>query len=236
VHAIVLTGGSAFGLSTADGAMAWLEERRTGFAAGRAIVPIVPAAVIFDGAAATATNRPGRDAGYAACDAARAGVVERGRIGAGAGATAGKWAGIEHLVATGCGAAVAQAGDASVFAFAVANPAGDIVGDDGRVLAGTRNPNPSFALPPTPEGVINTVLAVVACEASLTKGEVAFLAARGSDGIGRAVRPAHTRYDGDAVFALAARPPGGGSPRLDVLGMLATEAVAAAVRDAGRQA
>lgn len=230
VHAIVLAGASAFGLAAADGAMAWLEERGVGFKAGEATIPIVPAAIVFDAAAFPGAHRPGRDAGYAACDAARAEGIAAGRVGAGAGATVGKWAGREHFAPGGLGIAVERDDEGlEVAALAVVNAFGDVVADDGRVVAGTRAPDARFVAPAAVAG--NTVLAVVAVRAGLTKPEAAFLAARGSDGITRAVRPAHTRYDGDVVFAVAAPGPAG-SAALDRLGVLATRAVAAAARAA----
>lgn len=234
IHAILLTGGSAFGLAAADGVVGWLAERDIGYQTAAALVPIVPAAVILDGAVADPNARPGPHAGRAACDAA-GDEAETGKVGAGTGATAGKWAGFDHRVDGGLGIASVSREGLTASALAVVNPVGDVIDGDGSVLAGTTAPDPRYQAPAHhPDApVANTVLAVVTVEASLDKRDVAFLAARGSDGITVAVRPAHTRYDGDVVFAVAA-PKGDTAPRshLDVLGHLATEAVAAAVRNA----
>lgn len=242
VHGILLTGGSAFGLAAAEGVVDWLSERSIGYQTGLVPVPIVPAAVIFDLAAGDPNVRPGRDAGRAACDAASEGAVPTGRVGAGAGATVGKWAGREYLSPGGLGVASLTDGPESVAALAVVNAVGDVVGDDGRVIAGSTAPDadsrtafrPAFP-PPEPIAPANTVLAIVTTNAALDKREVRWLAARGSDGITISVRPAHTRYDGDVVFATAAPPEDAATataPNLDVLGHLATRAVATAVRNA----
>lgn len=234
IHAILLTGGSAFGLAAADGVMGWLEERGIGYQTATARVPIVPAAVILDGSVADARSRPGAAAGRAACDAA-ADEAEIGKLGAGAGATAGKWAGFEHRAQGGLGIATVSRDGLTAAALAVANPVGDIVAADGSVVAGTSAEDPAYVGPGSRPGgsISNTVLAVVAVEATLDKRDVAFLAARGSDGITVAVRPAHTRYDGDVVFAVAAPGAAPAPPaELDLLGHLATEAVAAAIRAA----
>jgi L-aminopeptidase/D-esterase-like protein len=197
-------------------------------------VPIVPAAVIFDLGSGDAAARPGPEAGRAACDAA-ADNAEIGAVGAGAGATVGKWAGFEYRSKGGLGIARTGRDGCEVSALAVVNAVGDVIAADGSVLAGTTAPQPAYSAPshPGPEISTNTVLAVVATRASLDKQSARFLAARGSDGITTSVRPAHTRYDGDVVFAIAAPGDGPTSPgELDVLGHLATEAVAAAVRAA----
>ena len=232
VHAILLTGGSAFGLAAADGVMQWLAERGIGYQTGVAPVPIVPAAVILDLGFGSAAIRPGPDAGRAACDDARTVDIETGRVGVGAGATVGKWAGREYLSPGGIGLATVGRDGEEVSAVAVVNSVGDVVASDGTVIAGTTAPNPRYVRPPSrPPTPDNTVLAVVTTKANLEKREVRFLAARGADGITVSVRPAHTRYDGDVVFAVAAADEDR-VPDLDVLGHLATEAVAQAVRNA----
>jgi L-aminopeptidase/D-esterase-like protein len=236
VHAIALSGGSAFGLAVADGVMAWLEERGVGFAVGDALIPIVPAAVILDASAGNPAQRPGPAAGRAACEGAGSGPVPEGRVGAGAGGTVGKWAGREFHVPGGLGVASAVQDGQRVAALAVVNSVGDVIGDDGQVLAGTTAPAPVMAFPPAEAhggGRASTVLAVVTTRATLDKRQVHFLAARGSDGIAVAVRPAHTQYDGDLVFAVAAPgQPDDPPANVDVLGMLATRAVAQAIRRA----
>lgn len=234
-HGIVLTGGSAFGLATADGVALWLAERGIGYQTPVAIVPIVPAAVVFDLGTGSPQARPGHAEGRAACGAATDGAVESGRVGAGTGTTVGKWAGVEFSAPGGLGFGRARQGDASVSAIAVVNAVGDIVAADGTVLRGTSAPGsePEELLPTGRDFPMSTVLALVALEANLTKQEAKWLAGRGSDGITTAVRPAHTRYDGDVTFAVAAPARAGSAPaNLDVLGPLATQAVAAAVRNA----
>jgi L-aminopeptidase/D-esterase-like protein len=190
--------------------------------------------VIFDLGSGDAAARPGPEAGRAACDAA-AENAEVGAIGAGAGATVGKWAGFEYRSKGGLGIGRAASEGREVSALAVVNAVGDVIADDGSVLAGTAAPQPAYRAPSRPGAELptNTVLAVVATRASLDKQAARFLASRGSDGITTSVRPAHTRYDGDVVFAVIAPGNGPASPsELDVLGHLATEAVAAAVRAA----
>ena len=232
VHGIVLTGGSAFGLASADGAMRWLAEHDIGYETMFGLVPIVPAAVVFDLSEGRPDVRPGQEEGRLACDAARE-MFETGRIGAGAGATVGKWAGREDSSPGGLGAGEATAEGHTVRAIAVVNAVGDIIADDGSVLAGTRDPHPAREDPETPpeEPPMNTVLVLATVTATLEKREVQWLAQRASDGVTVSVRPAHTRYDGDVAFVVAT--PGPTEPTtLDVLGPLVTQAVAAAVRDA----
>lgn len=234
VHAVLLTGGSAFGLAAAQGVVEWLAERGIGYQTAVTPVPIVPAAVIFDLGSGDPSARPGPSAGRAACEAA-AENAEVGSVGAGAGATIGKWAGFEHRSKGGLGIGHAGRDGLEVSALAVVNAVGDVVATDGSVVAGTTSPDPTYSPPPrfASEVPLNTVLALVATSASIDKREARFLAARGSDGITVSVRPAHTRYDGDVVFAVAAPGPERTSPgELDVLGHLATEAVADAVRAA----
>jgi len=236
IHGLLFTGGSAFGLAAADGVMRWLEEHGIGFRTPIATIPIVPAAVIFDAAAGDPASRPGPEAGYAACEAAVETGVATGAVGAGAGATAGKWTGHEFLVPGGLGIGAARDEDLEVRALAVVNPFGDVIGDDGAVLAGSTNPVPRFRPPPAEPAVgWNTVLAVVTTVAALQKPDVRFLAARASDGITRSIRPAHTRFDGDIAFAIAS-PDGPGlvatSADLDRLAALATDATVQAIRNA----
>jgi L-aminopeptidase/D-esterase-like protein len=235
VHAVLLTGGSAFGLAAAEGVMAWLEERGVGYATPVATVPIVPAAVVFDLGAGRPDVRPGPAQGRAACDAASDADVPTGRVGAGTGATVGKWAGREYGSPGGLGIGHASDGDAAVSALAVVNAVGDVLASDGTVLAGTTAPDPRYRppLPSEQRAPGNTVLALLATAGVSDKREMRWLAARGSDGIAASIRPAHTRYDGDVVFAIAAPgPPGAAPPSIDILGFLATQAVTAAIRNA----
>jgi L-aminopeptidase/D-esterase-like protein len=235
--AVLLTGGSAFGLAAADGVMAWLEEQGIGHSTGTGVIPIVPTAVIFDLKMGGGEVRPGAAEGRAACEAATEGEVATGRIGAGTGATVGKWAGVEHAAPGGLGIAHSDSGSLRVAALAVVNAVGDVIAPDGSVLRGTTAAQPTYQRPGPPSPVPgNTVLALVATQGKLDKRDLRFLAARGSDGITTSVRPAHTRYDGDVVFAVAAPGPlendGADDGALDILGHLATRAVAAAIRAA----
>ena len=236
VHGILLTGGSAFGLAAADGVVEWLEQRGIGYQS-RIVVPIVPAAVINDLGSGDPSVRPGPKEGRAACDEARETAIETGSVGAGAGATVGKWAGLDHRVPGGVGIGRAEYEGAEVAAIAVVNAVGDVLAEDGSVLAGTQAKDQRFIRPGPPRAPqpSNTVLAVLVTRASLDKRDVRWLASRGADGVTIAVRPAHTRYDGDVCFAIAAEPSDETpSPSIDVLGQLATAAVAEAVRNAVR--
>ena len=146
VTAVMLAGGSAYGLSAADGAMRWLEEQGLGYPTPAGVVPIVPAAIVYDLAEGDPDARPGAEAGYAACAAADEGVPERGRIGAGSGTAASKILGRESAVPSGVGYAAARgAGGVTVAALAVANPFGDVIGADGQPLAVARSEDGSVA-------------------------------------------------------------------------------------------
>jgi L-aminopeptidase/D-esterase-like protein len=220
VHAVVLAGGSAFGLAAADGVMAWLEERGTGFDAGVARVPIVPAAVVFDLAAGDPEARPGPEQGRAACEAA-SGEVAEGRVGAGTGATVGA----DHAPG-GVGTAALEDGGVVVGALAVANAFGAVVDDDGQPVAGRI---PERDAPP--RWPANTVLGVVATDARLDKDQAHALAGSAHAGLARAVNPAHTMWDGDTVFTLAT----GRTDSRGDLDRMAEEALARAIRRAVRQ-
>lgn len=233
IHAVVLCGGSAFGLAACDGVVGWLEERKTGYRTPVGVVPIVAGAVIFDLAAGRSDVRPGAGEGRAACDAA-ADTFPTGRVGVGAGATVGKWGGYDAAAPGGFGWGAASEEGLQVAAVAVVNSVGDVIGESGEVIAGTSNPFPSMRRPPEADPT-GTVLACVTTSARLGKRACRWLAARGADGITVSVRPAHTRYDGDVVFALASAPESEADVEpndLDVLGHLATIAVARAVRSA----
>jgi L-aminopeptidase/D-esterase-like protein len=236
IHAVLLTGGSAFGLAAAQGVVEWLEERGIGYETPIATVPIVPAAVVFDLGSGRSDVRPGPAEGRAACDAASE-HASSGPVGAGTGATVGKWAGREHGVPGGFGIGVAEAAGERVGAIAIVNAVGDVLSEEGTVLAGATGPHAGWQLaaPVEQEVPTNTVLALVALHANLDKRDVRWLAGRGSDGVTKSIRPAHTRYDGDVTFAITAPDPEQRPPNLDVLGSLATEAVAEAVRNAVRR-
>jgi L-aminopeptidase/D-esterase-like protein len=200
VHAVLLAGGSAFGLAAADGVVRFLEERGVGFDAGVARVPIVPAAVLFDLGVGDAAARPGADQGYAACEAAGEPVPE-GNVGAGTGATVAKIHGPNGAVKGGLGTASDQEGDVIVGALAAVNALGEIVEEDGALLAGSRVPADQAA--ESPLGPTNTTLVVFATNGRLSKERAHLLALAAHDGISAAVRPAHTVWDGDTAFVLA---------------------------------
>lgn len=232
VHAFVLCGGSAFGLAAADGVMAVLEERGIGFAYGGTLVPIVPAAVIFDLGIGDGKVRPGPEQGREAAMSAST-DVEEGSVGAGTGATVAKWAGREFGMKGGLGTASAAVGDTGVVvgAIVVCNAAGDVIDDDGSVLAGTRatEPTPVWA---TLTGQ-STVLACVVTNARLDKMRGMHVARMSAAGISRAARPAHTLYDGDVVFF-------GATGEIDceatLVGAVGAEVVATALRRGVRAA
>ncbi|MGH9036898.1 MAG: P1 family peptidase [Acidimicrobiia bacterium] len=226
VDAVVFCGGSAFGLAAADGVVRFLAERGQGFPTTAGPVPIVVGAAVFDPPWGTP---PGAEEGYAAAvDAARGEPAVSGPIGAGRGATVGKWRGREFAVPGGLGTAAVTEGDATVGALAVANAAGDVIGADGLVRAGSTAPTtaPGF---PVPAPFEQTTLVVVATDARLTKNDCHLLAVSAHDGLARALRPAHTRYDGDLAVALAT---GEVDAHPDRLREAAAEAVAQAVRAA----
>jgi L-aminopeptidase/D-esterase-like protein len=242
IDAVVLAGGSAFGLAAADGVLRYLAERGQGFATAGGPVPIVPAACIFDLVEAAGTP-PGAEDGYQAAVAAGRGEddgAETGRVGAGTGATVGKWRGREGAVPGGVGVAAMTVDGARVGALAVVNALGDIVDADGTVRAGSRAlaDVPAFPTPqPFEEPRANTTLVVVVTDAALDKAACYLLAQSAHDGFALALRPAHTRYDGDIAFAVATGTLGGtldgtigDEPSLDRLRLGATETVAQAIR------
>lgn len=198
-HAILLTGGSAFGLAAADGVVRWLEERGAGFDAGVARVPIVPAAVLFDLGIGDPSARPTADSGYAACEAAGE-DIEEGLVGAGTGATVAKLYGPERAIPGGIGAASLEEDGVTVAAIAAVNAFGEITDDQGNVVAGAA---PGEAAEPGPPFPTNTTIAVVMTDARLSRPRAHLLALAAHDGLARAVKPAHTMWDGDTVFTLA---------------------------------
>jgi L-aminopeptidase/D-esterase-like protein len=194
VDAVMLCGGSAFGLAAADGAMGWLEEHGRGFPTPAGRVPIVVAAALFDLSVGDPSVRPGAREGRAACDDAREGNDAPGPVGAGAGATVGGWRG-EQLPG-GIGHAALREGDLEVAALVVANAFGELRVD------GERRPLPPLG--PAPVGPReSTTLAFVATNARLSKLECQLVSQSAHDGLARALEPAHTQFDGDAAIAAA---------------------------------
>lgn len=243
VNAVLLTGGSAFGLAAADGVMRFLEERGIGFETRAARVPIVPGAVLFDLDVGRADRRPDAAMGYIACEAATDGPVVQGCVGAGTGATVGKLLGMTCATKSGFGSASLSLPNGVVVAALMAvNTLGDVVDERGQIMAGVR-PTPDSRqfigtlnalqyAPPTPPAT-NTVIGVVATNARLTKEEANKLAQMAHDGLAQAVRPAHTLFDGDTVFALAT---GEVPSDVGLVGAFAAEVSAAAIRNAIRAA
>jgi L-aminopeptidase/D-esterase-like protein len=202
VQAILLTGGSAFGLAAADGVMRELAADGRGHPTPVMPIPLVPAAVVFDLPPQGGGTRPGPDQGAAAYRAASADPVEMGWVGAGAGTSSAKWRGFEFRVRTGIGSATAAMADGRpVGALVVLNPVGDVFTLEGEPLTGGPPIPPPPALPPRP--LVNTTLVVVATPIQLRRTDLTRLTIRAHDAIGACVRPAHTRYDGDVVFASA---------------------------------
>jgi L-aminopeptidase/D-esterase-like protein len=205
-HGVVLTGGSAFGLASAGGVERFLEERGIGSEIGPVRVPTVPAAVIFDLGVGDPARRPGADEGYAACLAASADVAE-GRVGVGTGATVAKLWGPERAMPGGIGSWSVRDGELVVAALVVANSVGEIVDEDGSILLGPKldpgERREDLVDQLGSAAAANTTLAVVATNAALSKDDVRRLASLGNDAFDVAIRPAHTIYDGDTVFALA---------------------------------
>jgi L-aminopeptidase/D-esterase-like protein len=241
VHAILLAGGSAFGLAAADGVMRWLEERGHGFDAGVACVPIVPAAILFDLPLGRADVRPDAAAGYAACEAAGGGPAAEGNVGAGAGATVGKALGFKQATKGGLGAASRIIGkEVIVAALAVVNAYGDVIDPaTQQIIAGARRPiigGFADSMKFIRSGIrqtlhdwkpqSNTTLAVVATNAALTKVGCTKVAQMAHDGLARVIRPVHTMFDGDLVFALSL-----GDKQIDawVVGAVAADLLAEAV-------
>ena len=240
VHAVVLAGGSAFGLAAADGVMRYLREHGVGYDTRVARVPIVPAAILFDLAVGRPDVYPDAEMGYAACLAATDEPVVEGRIGVGTGCTAGKAFGSAGASATGIGsAAVELSGGLIVAALIAVNPFGDVVDEAGRILAGTRLPDGRFAdtlavmrrmAQMTLDDPGATVIGVVATNARLDKEQVNKVAQMAHDGLARAIRPAHTMFDGDTIFALAT---GEVVADVNLVGAYAAEVVAEAIRRDG---
>lgn len=243
INAILLSGGSAFGLDAATGVMRFLEEHGKGLRVGPYTVPIVPAAILFDLGLGDGKIRPDADAGYAACKNA-AKKVEQGNVGAGAGATVGKMFGAGSAMKSGLGTASVQLANSGLIVAAIVavNAVGDILdAQSGKLLVGARTED-GKALRNSMKSMMsgansnahpgsNTTIGVVATNATLTKSEVNKVAQMAHDGLARSIAPVHTAMDGDTVFAAAT---GGFTSKVDVskVGALAAEALARAVKQA----
>lgn len=237
-HAVLLAGGSAFGLAAADGVMQYLEGRGSGFQVGPVVVPIVPGAVLFDLMVGDPGVRPDAAMGLAACRAASDGPPAEGNAGAGTGATVGKILGGKSAMKGGLGTASRSAGGITVGAIVAVNAFGDVVDPaSGVILAGARNPmgggflDTVVALGSLVGKTVtafaeHTTIGVIATDARLTKEETNLVASSGHDGLARAIRPAHTLFDGDTLFALAT---GRRRAPVTLVSALAAEVVAEAV-------
>jgi L-aminopeptidase/D-esterase-like protein len=246
--ALLLTGGSAFGLAAADGVSRWLEERGRGTWTPAGPVPLVPTAVVFDLPSGDPKARPGPDSGYAACDAAGPGVPDRGGVGVGTGATVAKALGREGSKRGGFGYAAMKTGTGQIVAaLAAVNSAGDVIAEDGSILAGPTDAEgntvsgaeamAAMTEPPelrAPEGA--TTLICICTDAALDKRECGMVARAATAGIARAVDPTFTPVDGDVAFCLASGT-GESSPFAAMqVGAAAGTVAAAAIRDGVRQA
>lgn len=244
INAILLSGGSAFGLDAATGVMRYLDEHGMGFHMGPIVVPIVPAAILFDLQIGDPKIRPDAHAGRAACEAASNSNVAEGNVGAGAGATVGKLFGVRYAMKSGLGTASIQIGDTGlvVGAIVAVNAVGDVIDcKTGKILAGARTPDGTGLVDSMAQIVSgatlkarsgeNTTIGVVATNATLTKVEATKIAQMAHDGLARTINPVHTAGDGDTIFAAGI---GTSQAKADVttLGAVAAEAMARAVNRA----
>ncbi len=247
IHAIVLAGGSAWGLDAASGAVKWLEERGVGYPIGPALLPLVPAAVLFDLLVGDWTIRPDAAAGYAACQAASTSAPAEGNVGAGTGAVVGKIFGIDRAMKGGIGTASLTIDGVTVAALIACNALGDVVDPATmQVVAGARTADGKALLdtrrallrgePPKPLlAGSNTTIGVIATDAVISKAQASRLATMAHDGLARSINPVHTMSDGDTLFALGTGKVGK-NPGMMVLGTMAAEVTAMAVVRAVRAA
>ena len=241
VHSIVLAGGSAYGLAAANGVMNFLEEKGFGFNVGVGIVPIVPAAVIFDLDVGIASIRPDAIMGYLAAENATSNPVKNGSVGAGTGAKVGAMSGKRFACKSGIGSAAIKLSDGVIVAaLMVVNALGDVYDAHGNILAGTRTPpdgdtfgNTLDMMQQRPIQALagsNTIIGVVATNATLSKAGINKVAQMAHNGIAQRIKPAHTMYDGDTIFGLATGTAPDGD--ISVIGAFAAEATAQAIENA----
>lgn len=245
INAILVAGGSAFGLAAADGVMSYLEEKGMGFNTVIARVPIIPAAVIFDLSIGDSTRRPDAQMGYLASLSASEDLSAQGNVGAGMGATVGKVLGDAFCMKGGWGFSAFESEEGfKVVSFAAVNAFGDVVGEDGRIIAGARNPEGGFLNTELfLEGTLgrrlnapgnpNTTVGTIVTNARLNKAEVNWVARMGHNGLARALAPSHTKLDGDTVFAAAL---GEVEVPADLVGIIGARLLAEAIRNAALQA
>jgi L-aminopeptidase/D-esterase-like protein len=231
IHGLLLTGGSAFGLGATEGVVRFLEERGIGYETPFAKVPLVPAAVIYDLYLGHPSGRPSADNAYRACKDAKSTFSEQGNIGVGTGATVGKWAGLEHSMKGGLGIAEEHFRDLWVRSVVVVNSVGDIIDNNGQIVAGAIDSNKKFLAQTGRQNRLhlqetgfgqNTVLSVILTNAQLTKIEAYVLSKRATAGLARSIYPVSTSYDGDIVFVISS---GEIKTEIDLVTELSTEAL-----------
>ena len=245
VQAVVLSGGSAFGLEAASGVMDWLEEKGIGFDVGVTKVPIVPAAVLFDLGYGDPFTRPDKAMGRLACKNASDRILLEGDHGAGCGATVGKLRGMEHCTNSGIGSwCEATENGIRVAALIAVNAFGDVY-ENGKIIAGTKDDAGNFTS--TEEGIIrmaeslsfggkNTTIGIIATNVKLTKAQAKKVAGMAHDGLARCIRPIHTTLDGDTLFCLSTGEIELPTAPVDVVGTLAAKATEIAVLRAVKMA
>ena len=238
VQAVVLSGGSAFGLEAASGVMDWLEEKNIGFDVGFTKVPIVPAAVLFDLGYGDTFTRPDKAMGRQACENASDSILMEGDYGAGCGATVGKLRGMDFCSNSGIGSwCEATENGIKVAALIAVNAFGDVY-ENGTIIAGTKDNNGNFIS--TEEGVLqmasslsfsgqNTTIGIIATNVKLTKAQAKKVAGMAHDGLARCIRPIHTTMDGDTLFCLSTEEIELPAAPVDVVGILAAKATEQAV-------
>jgi L-aminopeptidase/D-esterase-like protein len=237
VHAVVLAGGSAFGLDAAGGVMRYLEEQKIGFNAGSAKVPIVPSAILYDLGMGRSDVRPDSAMGYRAAVSASFAAPAEGNVGAGMGASVGKMRGMKYAMKSGVGTWSMNIDRIVIGALVAVNAVGDVVDPkSGEMIAGIRSGTTLGWMkknPPRAAVKSNTVIGVVATNAKLTKSQATKVAQMAQDGLARVIRPTHTMFDGDTIFALAT-----GEQKADVstVGAFAAEVMAEAILRAVKMA
>lgn len=245
INAIILSGGSAYGLNSASGVMKYLEEKKMGFDVGVGIVPLVPGASLFDLSIGDSNSRPDPEMGYKACIDSESRNCTSGNVGAGTGATLGKFMGIDRYMKSGLGSYAVQIGDLKIGAVVAVNCLGDVFdADTGEQIAGTLNETHD-GMSSTREAMWNslqknknvftenTTLGCIICNAKLSKVQCHKLASMSQDGLARVIRPVHSTADGDTVFFMAK---GDVDVNQDALGDLATYVISKAINDAVRSA
>ncbi len=245
IHGVMLSGGSAYGLDASSGAMAYLEEKGIGFDVGVGVVPIVCGSSLFDLVVGSPAARPNRDMGYEACMNAGYGDLLEGNVGAGTGASVGKFFGVERMMKGGLGAYALQVGSLKIGAVVAVNALGDIIDvDSGDRIAGLLNET-GTGLCSTEEAMYqqydsdknvfsgNTTIGCIITNAKLTKNQANKVASIGQNGLARAIRPVHTMADGDTVYVMAS---GEVDVMVDAVGALATDVCARAINRAVRMA